>query len=61
LFEVVKNALAAKNIEQQQLETSIASTSNNQGEGNDAKNVLGLMEALEDTKIFKTFMQFLIF
>jgi YebC/PmpR family DNA-binding regulatory protein len=48
VFEAVKNALAAKNIETATAEVTMLPTSTIKVEGNDAKNVLGLMEALEE-------------
>ena len=48
IFEKVKSALAAKNIETSTAETTMLPTSTVKVEGNEAKNVLGLMEALEE-------------
>ncbi|MBI4310055.1 MAG: YebC/PmpR family DNA-binding transcriptional regulator, partial [Candidatus Omnitrophica bacterium] len=48
VFEVVKNALAAKNIPTSSGEVTMVPSSTVKVEGNDAKNVLGLMEALEE-------------
>ncbi len=48
VFEAVKNALAAKNIETSTAEVTMLPTSTVIIEGNDVKNVLGLMEALEE-------------
>ena len=48
VFEAVKNALAAKKIETVTAETTMLPNSTIKVEGNDAKNVLGLMEALEE-------------
>lgn len=47
-FEQVKSAVVAKNIETQSAEVTMIPTSTVKVTGNDAKNVLDLMEALED-------------
>lgn len=47
-FEAVKNALAAKNIETSTAEVTMLPTSTIKVEGSDAKNILSLMEALEE-------------
>lgn len=47
-LEAVKNALAAKKIETASAETTMIPSSTVKVEGNDAKNLLGLMEALEE-------------
>ncbi len=48
VFEAVKNALAAKKIETSSAEVTMLPTSTVKVEGNDVKNLLGLMEALEE-------------
>ena len=48
VFEAVKTALAAKKIETSTAEITMLPTSVIKVEGSDAKNVLGLMEALEE-------------
>ncbi len=48
VFEQVKSAVIAKNIETQSAEVTMIPTSTVKVTGNDAKNVLDLMEALED-------------
>lgn len=48
VFEQVKSAVVAKNIETQSAEVTMIPTSTVKVTGNDAKNVLELMEALED-------------
>lgn len=47
-FEAVKSALAAKKIETSSAEVTLIPTSTVKVEGSDAKNMLGLMEALEE-------------
>jgi len=47
-FEAVKGALVAKKIETSSAEVTLIPTSTVKVEGNDAKNMLGLMEALEE-------------
>ena len=48
ILEKVKNALAAKKIETVSAEVTMVPSSTVKVEGNDAKNLLGLMEALEE-------------
>ncbi len=48
VFEQVRSAVVAKNIETQSAEVTMIPTSTVKVTGNDAKNVLELMEALED-------------
>jgi YebC/PmpR family DNA-binding regulatory protein len=47
-FEAVKNALAAKKIEMASAEVTMIASSKVKVQGNDARNILGLMEALEE-------------
>ncbi len=47
-FEAIKNALTAKKIETSSAEVTMIPSSTVKVEGNDVKNVLGLMEALEE-------------
>ena len=47
-FEAVKGAFVAKKIETASAEVTMIPTSTVKVEGNDAKNILGLMEALEE-------------
>ena len=48
VFEAVRNALAAKKIETSTAEVTMIPSSTVKVEGNDVKNILGLMEALEE-------------
>ena len=48
VFEAVKSALTAKKIEATTAEVTMIPSSTVKVEGNDAKNILGLMEALEE-------------
>ena len=48
VFEAVRNALTAKKIETTTAEVTMLPNSKVKVEGNDAKNILGLMEALEE-------------
>ena len=48
VFEAVKNALTAKKIETASAEVTMIPSSTVKVEGNDVKNILGLMEALEE-------------
>ena len=48
VFETVKNALAAKKIEIASAEVTMVPNSTVKVQGNDARNILGLLEALEE-------------
>ena len=50
VFEAVKNALIAKKIEIASAEVTMIPSSTVKVEGNDARNILGLMEALEENE-----------